>query len=144
MSEFVVDPALAMRWFLPHANRPYVIESRLLLDAVVNGIHRAHVPSVFFYEVAGWLSGPGAAAGLDPEAAMRIVLDLPLVEHPLEPELSAAAMLSARRHQVSFREAVYLALAERLVCPYVSANVDLVARLGETSRIVAPDAIGYL
>ncbi len=135
MSEYVLDPAVAAKWFIPNAQEAHVVESRVLLDRLAKGHDRAHVPEIFPWEFAAWLARFGADANLNAEAAWQAVRALPLQIHTLTRELSAHAFLAARRHQVDFYTAAYLALAETLIVPYLSADDALVARLAGSARI---------
>ena len=135
MAEFVLDAAVACKWFLPTQQEPFVAEARVLLDRIARGADTAHVPSVFAFEFGAWLHKAGVTFNLDPEKAFEAVRALPLVEHPLDHELAAASHLAARRHGVDFFTAVYLALAERQICPYLTADTELVARLASQARI---------
>jgi predicted nucleic acid-binding protein len=135
MAEYVLDPAVACRWFFPTAQTKYVVESRGLLDGIAGGKDIAHVPSVFLYEVSAWLADEGSRSGLDVERAAAALRALPFVEHPLDGELMPAAFLAARRHRVDFHTACYLALAEKLIVPYLCPNDDLVQRLTGETRI---------
>ena len=137
MAEYVLDPAVACRWFFPSAQGKYVVEARALLDAVASGKDIAHVPTVFSYEVCGWLASEGARSGLDAERAAAAIRSLPLVFHELDAELTPAALLAARRHEVDFFTACYLALAEKLIRPYLCPNDELVERLSGSSRIAS-------
>lgn len=137
MAEYVLDPAIACKWFLPSAQESRVVEARFVLDRIAKGTDHAHVPTVFFYEIGAWLHAEGGRFKLDPERAFEAVRGLPFEEHALDRELAAAAHLAARRHQLDFFTAVYVALSERLVCPYVTNDDALVARLADQTRIVS-------
>ena len=135
MSDYVLDPAIACKWFLPTAGESQVVEARFVLDHLARGQITGHVPTLFHYELAAWVQAEGTAVGLEPEQAWAAIRKLPFVEHPLDRDLAANAYLSARRHDVDFYTAVYLALAERLVCPFLTADESLAVRLAGTTRI---------
>jgi predicted nucleic acid-binding protein len=135
MAEYVLDPAVAMKWFLPTGQESYVAESRGLLDRIARGADTAHVPGVFFYEFGAWLHAEGGRFGIDPERAFEAVRALPLVEHALDRELAAAGHLAARRHALDFYTAVYIALSERLVCPFLTGDDALAAKLAGQTRV---------
>lgn len=141
MAEFVLDAALACKWFLPAPTEPYVFEARLLLDRIAKGEDRAHAPASFAFEVCAWLSAQGQRMSLDVEQAWRAVANLPIELHALDRELAAASFLAARRHGLAFDTAVYLALAERLVCPYLTPDDALAHALHGKTRIATPGAL---
>ncbi len=138
MADFVLDPAIACKWFRPMADEPYVVESRLILDRLARGTVRLHAPAVFSYEFGAWLADVGARGGLDPERTFHAVAALPLELHDLDHELASNAFLAARRHDVDFFTAAYIALAERLICPYVTADDTLRQRLTGMTRVASP------
>lgn len=135
MAEYVLDPAIACKWFLPTGQEGYVVESRALLDRIARGGDTAHVPAVFFYEFGAWLHAQGERYQIEPERAFEAVRALPLVEHALDRELAAAAHLAASRHDLDFYTAAYVALSERLIVPFLTADDELAARLAGQTRI---------
>ena len=135
MSDYVLDPSVACKWFLPTAGEPHVVEARFVLDKLARGQMTCHVPTVFHYELAAWTQEVGTAMGLEPEEAWGAIRNLPFVQHPLDAELAAGAFLSARRHDLNYYTAVYIALAERLVCPFLTADEKLAEQLAGTTRI---------
>lgn len=135
MAEYVLDPAIACKWFLPTGQESYVVESRALLDRIARGTDTAHVPGVFFYELGAWLHGQGERFNVDPERAYEAVRALPLHEHALDRELAAAAHLAAKRHGLDFYTAAYVALSEKLICPFLTADDALLERLHGQTRI---------
>jgi predicted nucleic acid-binding protein len=138
MAEYVLDAALVHKWFLPTAQGLWVPESRVLLDRIARGSDVAHVPVTFHSEFAAWLAARGNDRNIDVEKAWEAVRALPLREHPLTRELASNAFLSARRLQVDFYTATYIALAESLICPFVTADEALAARLSGQTRITTP------
>lgn len=136
MAEYVLDPAIACKWFLPTSQEPYISEARVLLDRIAKGSDIAHVPALFAFEFGAWLHHEGARYGLQAERSFEAVRGLPLKEHPLDHALAAASHLTAQRHQVDFFTATYIALSEQLICPYLTANDFLAARLAGQSRII--------
>lgn len=135
MAEYVLDPAIACKWFLPTGQEPFVIESRVLLDRIAKGNDVAHVPAAFLYELGAWLHHQGVRFNLDPERAFNAVKALPLREYSLDRELASGAHLAASRFKVDFTTAVYLALAEKCICPYLTPDNALAERLSGQARI---------
>jgi predicted nucleic acid-binding protein len=135
MAEFVLDPAVACKWFLPTGQEPLIVESRLLLDRIAKGSDIAHVPGLFYYEFGAWAHHEAHRFNIDPERAYEAVRALPLREHVLDRELATAAHLSVTRHSLDFYTAVYVALSERLLCPFLTPSEDLLARLQGQTRL---------
>lgn len=137
MAEYVLDPAVACKWFLPTGQEPYIVEARLLLDRIAKGSDTAHVPALFFYEFGAWAHHEARRFQIDPERAYEAVRALPLREHPLDRELASVAHLAVTRHQLDFYTATYVALSERLLCPFLTPSDALFAKLHGQTRVVA-------
>ncbi len=137
MADFVLDPAVACKWFLPTNQEEGVVEARFLLDRIAKETVTAHVPDLFFYEFSAWAHDRGRAFGLDPETISRAVSALPFRRHPLDETIATAAHIAVGRCNVDFYTAVYLGLSERLLCPFLTSDAEMGARLEQKARIMA-------
>ena len=128
----VVDASVGIKLFLvePLAERA----DALFASLTVTPAARLYVPDLFYVECTNILWKYVRRFGYSPEAARQDVADL--VRLPLQAVstavLAEAALALALEHGATAFDAVYVALAQKLSLPLVTADEALVRRLDGT------------
>jgi len=135
--KWVIDASVAAKWVVPEHDSP--LAEALLDDELI-------VPDLLFAEVANILWKKQLRAEMDGPTALigaRWLLQVPLQVHDSASLLAEALALALRlRHPA--HDCLYLALAERVEAPLVTADQRLHARcqavdarwLGERVRLL--------
>jgi len=127
----VVDASVATKWHL--TDEDDVDRARMLLRASGRGDLRLTAPRQIHYEVPNALVAatlgqrPRITPGLA-EQAITEFLSLPIVLYD-GPWLALDAFRLARTHGCAYYDALYVALAQRLVIPFVTADRRLFNRV---------------
>ncbi len=130
--DYVVDASVGIKLFLvePLADRADVLFASLALTPPA----RLYVPDLFYVECTNILCKYVRRFGYSPEAARQDVADL--VRLPLRAvstaDLAEAALALALEHDATAYDAAYVALAQELSLPLVTADEALVRRLDGT------------
>ena len=125
----VVDASVGIKLFLvePLAGRA----DHLFGFLAASPPARLHVPDLFYVECTNILWKYARRFGYSPEAARQDVADLvrlPLLAVPTA-DLAEDALALALEHGITAYDAAYVALAQRLSLPLVTADEALVRRL---------------
>jgi predicted nucleic acid-binding protein len=137
---FVVDASVAAKWHLK--GEVYDDQARLLLTRLGEGRAALAAPSQIRYEVPAAITAAtlGRAPRLSHEDGLSAIaefLRLPLVPYDdsgLILVLGAYALV--HRHGIAFYDALYLALAQRLAVPLLTADRRLYQRIGRLREVV--------
>jgi len=131
-ADCVVDASVGIKLFLIE-----LLSERAdaLFDRLIGALPaRFYVPDLFFVECTNVLWKYVRRFGYPPQAAQQNVADL--VRLPLQVVFTAAlvesALALAGDHEITAYDAAYVALAERLSLPLVTADEALVRRLDGT------------
>jgi predicted nucleic acid-binding protein len=119
-SGWIVDASVAVKWFLPVEAEPDVA---LVREAI--GRLPMRVTTLTTYETGNVLT---RAAGFSPDLTARALgrlLDICGPAEDLEPEDFLVSAGLARRHGITFYDATYSAIAQRLNRTVISADSDL-------------------
>jgi predicted nucleic acid-binding protein len=126
----VVDASVALKWFLPEIGGE---GAENLLTAFLIGHVSLYTPDLLLIEAASALWRRSVVlkelSPADAKAIYRDLLTLPLNFQPSE-RLAAAAFSVAMAHRHSAYDSVYCALAIEMDCEFVTADRNLVSKLG--------------
>ncbi len=125
----VVDASVGIKLFLvePLADRADLLFASLALTPPAH----LYVPDLFYLECANILWKYVQRFGYSPEAARQDVADLVQLPMQVAPAagLAEAALALALEHGITAYDAAYVALAQKLSLPLVTAGEALVRRL---------------
>lgn len=129
MSLYVIDAAVAVKWFLPE---PYSDKARTLLDAYNRGVDDLIAPDLLIPEVtnAFWKRAERAdITTLEANANLSdlLALGIPLVSSL---QLAAKALALTHAHKRSVYDCLYLALALDRGCNHISSDERLYNAVG--------------
>jgi predicted nucleic acid-binding protein len=126
----VVDASVAIKWFLPESGNA---GAENILTAFLVGSVSLYAPDLLLIEAASALWRRSVVlkelAPSDAKAINRDLLTLTLNFQPSE-RLAASAFSLAIAHRHSAYDSVYCALAAEMDCEFVTADRNLVSKLG--------------
>lgn len=125
---YVIDSSVAFKWLVPEIQSDKALALR---DAFQNGIHELLAPDVFPVEVTHALTRAQRQARVTLNRGGQLFFDLlsslpPL--HPTLPLLPRAYAISTTA-RVGVYDCLYVALAEREGCEFVTADARLLTNL---------------
>jgi predicted nucleic acid-binding protein len=125
---FVVDSSVALKWVVPEIDTSRAVALR---DDFRNGTHELLAPDVFAIEVAHALARAERRRIITPPEGTQKLIDvlgtLPVL-HPYLP-LLARAFEIASAARIGVYDCLYIALAEREACEFITADDRLVRNL---------------
>jgi predicted nucleic acid-binding protein len=128
---YVLDSCVAVKWFLAEPDSAKAIQ---VLDEFNRQIHELLAPDVFPIEVAHALSRAERRGLIQPPAGSQHLSDL----LAFLPALHTSLTLLPRAYEISSQarigvyDCLYVALAEREGCGFLTADDRLVRALGQT------------
>jgi predicted nucleic acid-binding protein len=134
-TRYVVDASVAAKWFTRHEEDDR--EKALALRE----LHRTRrcrlvVPEFGLLEVLNAVRFSARAGEADVLAALAVLGDLQLQIEPLNWDLLRKAIAIAWAYRVAVYDAAYVALAERLGFPFLTADEVLVRKMKGHSIVV--------
>ena len=129
---------MAVKWHLPDEDDAEA--SRQVLDQFENGRVNLLAPDQIRYEVVSAITVAtlGRAPRLSRRAGELAIDDFLAIEIETYADgaLLPAAFAAVHRHGCAFYDALYLALAQRLAVPLITADRKLYARVGYLPEVV--------
>jgi predicted nucleic acid-binding protein len=135
--KFVLDTSVAMKWFLPE---PDSAKADSLRDDFRNGVHEFIAPDIFPTEAAHALARAERRKIIVRPQGTRDLLDLLSTLPQLHPSLGLLplAFQIASQARIGVYDCLYVALAEREGCAFVTADDRLIRNLqSQFSFIIA-------
>ncbi|MBI2806995.1 MAG: type II toxin-antitoxin system VapC family toxin [Planctomycetes bacterium] len=126
---YVLDASVALKWVL---TEPDSAKAQSLRDDFRRHLHELLVPDVFSLEVAHALTRAERRGFLKAPQAIRLLADVlstPMPTHANRPLLARAVVLSSTM-RCGVYDCLYVALAEREGCEFLTADDKLVTNLG--------------
>jgi predicted nucleic acid-binding protein len=118
---WIVDASVAVKWFLPVEREP---EGQLAREAV--GQLAMRTTSLAFFEVGNVLTAHSSWTGEKVGAALRLLREICGEPLDLTAEDYGATAELARAHKLTFYDASYVAIANRIGREVLSADSDLI------------------
>jgi predicted nucleic acid-binding protein len=136
--QIVVDASVAAKWLL--SGEEHTDQARLLLRRFAQGETQLTVPSHVRYEVPSAIIAAtlGRAPRLSPDQAREAIeefLSLPLQSIDSN-ELILSAVPLVHQFACAFYDALYLALAQRLHAPLITADRKFYQRIHQLTDII--------
>ncbi len=126
--KYVLDSSVAFKWLVPEADTPRALRLR---DDFRTAVHELIAPDVFPIEIGHALTRAERQKRLAVSEAARLLIDLlttlPWL-HPSLPLLLRACEISSQG-RVGIYDCLYVALAERETCEFVTADDRFVKNL---------------
>jgi predicted nucleic acid-binding protein len=130
---FVIDTSVAVKWFSQEEDTPAALALRA---ALFQRECRLWAPDLLLYELANALRFHPRFTAEDAKAAIASIPDLGVEFIPADPGLLRSAVDLAFRFKTTVYDACYLALADQLGLPLVSADEKLIIRAGDFPGLV--------
>ncbi|MBL8792442.1 MAG: type II toxin-antitoxin system VapC family toxin [Planctomycetia bacterium] len=127
--KYVLDASVALKWVLAETDSA---KANALRDDFRNQLCELLVPDVFPVEVAHALTRAERKGIIQPPQAIHLLADVlstPVTLHPYRSLLPRAVAISSV-FRCGVYDCLYLALAEREGCAFVTADDKLVKNLG--------------
>jgi predicted nucleic acid-binding protein len=132
---YVVDASVLVKWFLYHqeADRDRALALR---DLHISGRSTMFIPPLALLEVLNAVRFSPKAKEEDGELALEALRDLHLEVKPPEFDLLRKTNAIAWAYKVTIYDALYVALAEQLGYPLITADEVMVKKLKGHSIVV--------
>jgi len=129
----VVDSSVAVKWFSQEEGTGAALALR---DEAFSGKRRLEAPDLLLYEIGNALRYNSRLDAGDVKIAVGSLLDLGIVFHPAGAALLSKAVDLAMRYRMTVYDGCFIALADILGLPLITADEKLAARAADHPRIV--------
>ncbi len=126
--KYVLDASVALKWVLTEPDSPQALSVR---DDFRQQLLELLAPDIFPVEVAHALTRAERKGLIKPPQATRLLADVlstPMPLHPYRPLLPRAVAISSAMH-CGVYDCLYIALAEREGCEFITADDQLIKNL---------------
>ena len=132
---YVVDASVIVKWFLQHqeADRDRALALR---DLHVSGRSTIHIPRLALLEVLNAIRFSPKADEEDGATALETLQDLNLETKSADVNLLRKANAIAWAYKITIYDALYVAFAEQVGYPLITADERMIARLKGHSIVV--------
>ncbi|MEA2414491.1 MAG: hypothetical protein QOI58_1148 [Thermoanaerobaculia bacterium] len=132
----MVDASAAFKWLIPDAAEDDVPLAKALLVDHMEGRVKINIPTLLYYEVGNILLFGRSRPPIEQAAeALTDLFSIPLeVVHPAMVSSDITLRLASLRG-LTYYDATYVALAEMLDCPLITADRRLAERARVTGRV---------
>jgi predicted nucleic acid-binding protein len=132
---YVVDASVVVKWFLHHqeADRDRALALR---ELHISGRSKIHVPEFAFLEVLNAVRFSPKADEEDGETALEALQDLHLEIKPGDVNVLRKANAIAWAYKTTIHDALYVALAEQVGYPLITADEKMITKLRGHSIVV--------
>lgn len=125
---WLVDASVAVKWYLVEREEDRDRALRLR-DACLAGHITLRAPDLIILELGNALKSSKRSTREETDRNLEDLLATGIVFEPLSPQLIRVATAVAWRSNLSFYDALYVAMAEREALPLVSADARLLRSL---------------
>lgn len=139
---YVVDASVLVKWFFHHqeSDRDCALALR---DLHVSGRSTIYIPRLALLEVLNAVRFSPRADEEAGETALQTLHDLHLETKPAEVDLLRKANAIAWAYKVSVYDALYVALAEQVGYPLITADEAMIKKLKGHSIVVPLRELAY-
>jgi predicted nucleic acid-binding protein len=132
---YVVDASVLVKWFLyqQEADRDRALALR---ELHISGRSTLFTTQVAFVEILNAVRLAPKAKEEDGELALEALQDLHLETKPAESDLLRKANAIAWAYKITIYDALYIALAEQVGYPLITADEDMITKLTGHSIVV--------
>lgn len=132
----MVDASVAFKWLVPDSAEDDVPAAKALLVEHMEGRAKVIIPPLLYYEVGNILlfgrSRPPIEQAVD---ALTDLFSIPLEVVPPALVSASVTLRLASLHHLSYYDATYVAVAEMLDCPLITADRRLAERARATGHV---------
>jgi predicted nucleic acid-binding protein len=132
---YVVDASVIVKWFL-HQQEADRDKALALRDLHISGRSTVHIPYLTFLEVLNAIRFSSKADEEDGETALEALQDLNLAAKLADVDILRKANAIAWGYKITVYDALYVALAEQLGYPLVTADDSMIKKLKGHSIVV--------
>jgi predicted nucleic acid-binding protein len=132
---YVVDPSVLVKWFLYQQERDRE-RALALRELHIAGRSTIHIPQFALLELLNAVRFAPQAKEEDGELALEALQDLHLQTKPLESDLIRKANAIAWAYKITIYDALYVALAEQVGYPLITADEAMIEKLAGHSIVV--------
>lgn len=125
---YVLDASVAAKWFVPHSE-PDRKQALFIRKRHLAGHCRLVIPEFGLLEVVNAIRYSPRAKEADGAAALELLRDLHLESHPLSWDLLRKANAIAWAYKIAAYDALYVALAETVGFPLLTADDALFKKM---------------
>lgn len=118
--KLVIDASVALKWFAQETGTP---EARVILQKIFWGLIEVSVPNLFVYEVTNSLWKSKKFNTDDISDAVETIYNSPIELFALDKLLALAAVRFMSDYNLTFYDASYVALAQILQAPLLTADL---------------------
>jgi predicted nucleic acid-binding protein len=132
---YVVDASVLVKWFL-HQQEADHDRALALRDLHISGRSTIFVPELALLEVLNAIRFSSTGDEEDGETALEILQDLHLETRPPEFDLMRKANAIAWAYKITIYDSLYVALAQQVGYPLITADEAMVKKLKGHSIVV--------
>ncbi len=140
--QYVLDASVAVKWFTRH-HEPDREKALALRELHRTRRCRLALPEFGLLEVLNAVRYSPRAKEADTSAALAILTDLQLQLEPLDLNLLRKTTAIAWGYGITLYDATYIALAERLGFPFLTADEALLKKMKGHSIVLRLREIGF-
>jgi predicted nucleic acid-binding protein len=117
----VLDASVGVKWFSA-TGEGSLAQALSIRDSHITGHILIIVPELFYYEVANAIVYKQSIPLASIQAAATSMFDLGMEAVPLDAGLLETSVKLSRELSITIYDSCYLALAQKVACPLVTAN----------------------
>jgi predicted nucleic acid-binding protein len=136
--KYVIDSSVAFKWSVKEADSD---KADAILNDFLQGIHELHAPDFYPVELAHSITRAERQRRITQAEGALIFADqlkvLPIL-HPSLPDLLPDAFALSSKMRIGVYDCVYVVLADREKCEFITADNTLVNNLKPTFPFIIP------
>lgn len=128
---FILDASVAVKWYVKEEMRDSALRLR---DHFVSGLIDLEAPNLILCELGNALRYHPGSRTSDCAEAVRHLRNMGLILHELDDDLIDQTAALAYKENITFYDAVYLALAKIMETKLVTADAGLIDRISDDNK----------